>query len=249
MMKKKTKRKRTIVDLFLNILIVALLLSGIYLIIRPRLQNYFQDKKTNEILQEFDEMSNVEEGLEAPVIQIVIGRDDFVVQGESLEDFGYEGRELDEFRSFDGLDDTVGINVYARIEIPKIDLVMPVSDEASLYSLRVTIGHYAPSPDLGEVGNAVFFGHRMYAYGRHFNRVDELLPGDKVVFRTFSRLYTYEVYDKLVIEPWELPPLLESGDTKDKQLTLVTCTPLTEPRGTHRLLILGKLIEDRPLRR
>ena len=230
----RRKKKSGPLDWLLNILIVALLVSGLYLIARPRIENYLQDRKMAEVL---DQMADFNQ----EVYTITLGENDFRVAGEELEQLGYEG-EL-EINTLEPVD--VDVNMYATIQIPKIDLTMPVADEATLYSLRVSVGHWSPGAKLGDKGNAVIFGHRTYVEGRHFHSLHKLENADQIVFTTFDTVYTYEVDKSLTIDPSRLLQTI-TEPTDQARVILVTCTPLTEPRGINRLLVFGHLVEARP---
>lgn len=235
----RRKKKRRASNVLLNLLIIALILAGVYLLLRPRIMNYFQDKKTDEVLSEMEDFKE-------PVYTLMIGPDDFKVEGEELEDLGYSDEV--EIAEADISPDPVQVNMYATINIPKIDLVMPVADEATLHSLRVSVGHWSPGAKLGEKGNAVVFGHRMYVYGRHFHRLHEMEPGDQIRFTTYDAVYVYEVDEQRVITPEQLYGTI-TAPTDEARIILVTCTPLTNPRGTHRLLVFGRLVETKPIER
>lgn len=236
---RRPKKKKRVQNILLNLLIVGLIVAGAYLLLRPRIMNYYQDKKTDNVLAEMETSND-------PVYTIVLGPNDYKVEGEELEDLGY-GDEV-EIAEAEISPDPVQVNMYATINIPKIDLVMPVADEATLHSLRVSVGHWSPSAKLGEKGNAVVFGHRMYVYGRHFHRLHEMEPGDTIQFTTYDAVHVYEVDEQRVITPEQLYDTI-TAENEEAGIILVTCTPLTNPRGTHRLLIFGHLVETRPIER
>jgi len=51
-------------------------------------------------------------------------------------------------------------------------------------------------------------------------------------------MYTYKVFEKLVVEPEETSVLMS---TEEPIITLVTCTPIR--KATHRLIVKGKLVQ------
>lgn len=239
---RKRKKKSRAVNWLLNLLIAALILAGAYMLARPRIVTYFRDKKTDEVLQAM-------EGLESPVLSVKIGKNDFKVDGEELEQLGNEGDlEISRAEADDLAPAEIEVNMYATLQIPKIDLTMPVADEATLYSLRVAVGHWSPGAKIGEQGNAVIFGHRLHVYGSHFNRLNEVNTGDQLIVTTHDAVYVYEVSKQITINP---SILLQSitEPTSQARLILVTCTPLHEPVGVDRLLIYSHLVEVRPISR
>lgn len=132
----------------------------------------------------------------------------------------------------------VTIDVLATISIPKINLTMPVSVGATEASLKVAIGHYTPSVLPGEIGQSILFGHRMYTYGRHFNRLNELANKDEVVMDTATQHLVFEVTEVKIVLPEELDTIVvRSFD--EPYLTLITCDPIRV--ASHRLIVTCRL--------
>ena len=73
-------------------------------------------------------------------------------------------------------------NMQGVLTIKKIDLKIPVLKEDTEENLNISVAHVAGTSGPGEVGNYVIAGHRMRAYGRHFNRLHEVTVGDEIVF-------------------------------------------------------------------
>ena len=240
------KRKRRAVSWFLNILIAVLIISGVFFLARPRVINYLSDQKTEEVL-------SLVEYFEVPAVTEVIGRDEYQVAGEELEQLVFEEElqpgetEADETSEADE-DDAIRpaeiVNLYATLQIPKIDLTIPVANEATLYAIRLAVGHWSPGQRFGEQGNAVIFGHYMQDYGRHFNRLNEVIQGDQLIVTTYDAVYVYQVDRQLIIYPQDLLPSI-TAPTTDARLILVTCTPTAE----QRLLIYSHLVEVIPVTR
>lgn len=124
------------------------------------------------------------------------------------------------------------------LAIPKIDLKLPVLHGATKENLRTTLASIEHTGRPGEIGNFAVAGHRNRTYGRNFNRLDELAVGDAIEVDAGTRVFKYEVTEKLIVKPEEVW-VLES-DGKNKEITLVTCHPMVNP--THRLIIKGKII-------
>ena len=128
---------------------------------------------------------------------------------------------------------------YGLIEIPAIELEMPLVKGADNYSLRAAIGWWPQSAPMGNAGNCAVFGHRMVTYGRHFNRLDELKQGDEVIlYNMEGDRFVYVVTGAEVIEPGNLVDKLYEH-SEGFQLTLVTCTPTGV--GSQRLLVYAEL--------
>ena len=120
------------------------------------------------------------------------------------------------------------------LEIPSIELKMPVSYGASETSLKVSAGWVSQTSSIGGFGNAVIAGHRNYAYGSHFNRLGELSSGDSIQYTpTEGETVQFIVTDTLDVLPGDPAAFEQPEDVQ--MLTLYTCTPIHA--ATHRLLV------------
>ncbi|CAG7610690.1 hypothetical protein PAESOLCIP111_01273 [Paenibacillus solanacearum] len=127
----------------------------------------------------------------------------------------------------------------ALLVIGKIDLKLPVLTNATEKNLQLSVASMANTGKAGEVGNYAIAGHRNLAYGKNFNRLDEVDVGDRIEVDTRSKRYEYEVQEKLYVLPEDVWVL--KGNGKDREITLITCHPLRN--ATHRLIVKGKIIE------
>lgn len=73
----------------------------------------------------------------------------------------------------------------------------------------------------GQVGNLVVAGHRT-TYGGPFRSLDQLVPGDHVVFTTDEGTFTYEVDGTLIVDPEAVEIANQSNDHR---ATLFACHP------------------------
>jgi sortase A len=131
-----------------------------------------------------------------------------------------------------------GQSVLGILSISKINLTVAVREGVSRSDLRYAVGHFADTALPGQMGNCAITGHRSYAWGEYFNRLDELEAGDEVRIDYGGSTYTYSVTEKYVVDPddaWVL------NQAQSYELTLITCTPIRV--GTQRLVIKALLIQ------
>lgn len=85
-------------------------------------------------------------------------------------------------------------NVVGKIEIPKTKIKYPIFDEATVNSMKVSVG-IVYGPGLNEVGNTVIMGHN-YRNGTFFSNNHKLENGD-VIYITDSTGWrvAYTVYN------------------------------------------------------
>lgn len=140
-------------------------------------------------------------------------------------------------------DGNVTLTVIGQMSIPKIDLLMPVLDNALAITIRYGLGRYPDARSFGEYGNAVVFGHRMRNYGEHFNRVNELVPGDQIEVFHDGQIYRYEVTGNKIVEIENVYDEILGHPEDLSQLILATCHPI--PTFEDYLLVYAELIEIR----
>lgn len=132
--------------------------------------------------------------------------------------------------------------IMGYIEIPMIDVLLPIHHTVSESVLQTAIGHieWSSLPTGGESTHCVLSGHRGLPSAKLFSDLDKVREGDLFSLRVLDELLTYEVDQILIVEPQETDALLvEEG--KDL-VTLVTCTPYGV--NSHRLLIRGHRVAN-----
>ena len=81
---------------------------------------------------------------------------------------------------------------YATIEIPKIDVNLPVYFGNTLDVLKNGVGHDSASYFPGEGGTIIYMGHNSK---NAFRRFSELKKGDEITVKTSYGDFTYKIYD------------------------------------------------------
>lgn len=107
------------------------------------------------------------------------------------------------------------------IEIPKIGLTHPIFEGISLRTIDNGPSHWPGTAQPGQVGNAVFAGHRV-THTRPFRNIDQLAVGDEVIFTVNSIRSTYTVTGSEVVTPKELRIV---NQTPTPTATLFACHP------------------------
>ena len=136
---------------------------------------------------------------------------------------------------YESLLDISGLGVMGYIEIPEIDVSLPIYHGTSDSVLQIAVGHldWTSLPVGGESTHCVLSGHRGLPSAKLFTNLDQIVEGDTFIIRVLDEVLTYEVDRILIVEPEDVTALqIESG--KDL-CTLVTCTPYGV--NDHRLLV------------
>lgn len=131
---------------------------------------------------------------------------------------------------------TVG-GVICYIDIPKINVYLPVQHGTGAETLEKSVGHVVGTslPVGGSSTHAVLSAHSGMASSKLFSDIDQLTEGDTFYIRVLGEVLAYEVDAIHTVLPTDTR-LLQIEDGKD-QVTLVTCTPFGV--NTHRLLVRG----------
>ncbi len=86
------------------------------------------------------------------------------------------------------------------MEIPALGLKHRIFQGVTLHNIDRGPSHWTGSALPGQMGNAVFAGHRA-TNSEPFLRIDALVPGDQVVFSIRGVRTTYRVTGHLVVSP------------------------------------------------
>ncbi len=118
-----------------------------------------------------------------------------------------------------------GYNYVGRLDIPALELSLPIIDEWSYPALKISPCCYTGSV---YTDNMVIAGHN---YKRHFGRLKSLSPGDEITFTDIDgNVFYYTVSETEVLQP----TAIETMVTGDWDLTLFTCTLGGKTRVTVR---------------
>ena len=138
---------------------------------------------------------------------------------------------------------TVG-GVMAYVDIPKINVYLPVQHGTDAETLERAVGHVVGTslPVGGSSTHAVLSAHSSMASSKLFSDIDQLTAGDTFYIHVLGEVLAYKVDAINTVLPTDTS-LLQIENGKD-YVTLVTCTPFGV--NTHRLLVRGHRIPYTP---
>ena len=138
---------------------------------------------------------------------------------------------------------TVG-GVMAYVDIPKINVYLPVQHGTDADTLEKSVGHVVGTslPVGGSSTHAVLSAHSGMASSKLFSDIDQLAEGDTFYIHVLGDTLAYKVDAIHTVLPTDTS-LLQIADGKDL-VTLVTCTPFGI--NTHRLLVRGHRVPYTP---
>lgn len=138
---------------------------------------------------------------------------------------------------------TVG-GVMAYVDIPKINVYLPVQHGTDADTLERAVGHVVGTslPVGGSSTHAVLSAHSGMASAKLFSDIDQLEKGDVFYICVLGEVLAYQVDSINIVLPTDTS-LLQIEEGKDF-VTLVTCTPFGI--NTHRLLVRGHRVPYTP---
>ena len=143
---------------------------------------------------------------------------------------------------YESLLDVSGTGIMGYVQIPAINVNLPVYHGTEESVLQVAVGHVNGSslPVGGERTHCVLSGHRGLPSAKLFTDLDQIGEGDIFTVTVMDETITYMVDQIRIVLPEETKDLaiVEGKD----YCTLVTCTPYGV--NTHRMLVRGRRTDN-----
>lgn len=236
-MKKKTNK----------IVIVLIFLLGLSLLLYPLIANQWNGYRQRRLISAYDQTVADKEASgeidyeaeweraraynEALLPSIL--PDSFAVAAASQED-----------QSYMSCLNITGNGMMGKVEIPKINIELPIFHTTEEDVLQNAAGHLEGSslPVGGKSSHAVISAHRGLPSAALFTDLDLLEEGDHFLLHILDDTLCYEVDKITVVEPEDTASLAVE-DGKDL-VTLLTCTPYGV--NSERLLVRGHRVPYNP---
>lgn len=234
-MKREQKKKK--LNLLLLLAPVLLFAAGAGIFLYPAISNYLAERQQTEVIHTYQaKVDEMEQAKLDEAWQEAVEYNENLA-GDPVHDPFVMGSG---YVLPDNYEDVLNINgdgVMGYVEIPKIDVYLPIYHGTSEEVLEEGAGHLEMTalPIGGENRHPVISAHRGLPSAELFTRLDEMEIGDEFYIHVLDETLAYEVDQIEVILPEELS-LLQPEEDRDL-LTLLTCTPYAV--NTHRLLVRG----------
>lgn len=225
----------------LQLIIIAIILfTGVVTVIYPVVSNMLyeinkselitdydtvvEDMSVDELEEEFRKAQDYNEGL---LTADVVLTDPF--DPTALEQAGKE--------PYASLLNAGGNGIMGYVEIPLIDVYLPIYHGTAAKTLEQGIGHLEnTSLPVGGTGtHSVLTGHTGLAGEKMFTDLAEVQENDIFYIHVLGRTLAYEVDQVEIVEPEDTGLLLI--DREEDYVTLLTCYPYGV--NSHRLLVRG----------
>lgn len=221
-----------------NIVLTLVLLVGLSLMLYPSFSEWWNSSRQTQVITQYAEaVANMDRAEYDAVIQsareynesLVTRYNGYTLEGDQKERYH---RELNYF----------GDGLMGYVEIPTIDVMLPIYHGTEEQILQTAIGHldWSSLPTGGESTHSVISGHRGLPSARLFTDLDKLVVGDVFMIHVLNQVMTYQVDQIEIVLPENVEGLLiQPGED---YVTMVTCTPYGV--NTHRILVRGTRITN-----
>jgi len=223
-----------------TLILILVLLAGLSLLLYPPVSNWWNATRSTGAIVEYTEKIDTMDREEARAARQAAVEYNRALAGRP------SGQALNEAQKahYDSVLDVTGTGVMGYVEIPSIDVSLPIHHGTEKTVLQVAVGHvdWTSFPVGGESTHSVLSAHRGLPSAKLFSDLDEVKVGDLFTLHILDETLTYQVDQILTVEPQETQELyIEKGEDL---CTLVTCTPYGI--NTHRLLVRGHRVENLP---
>lgn len=221
-----------------TIILVLILLFGVSLLLYPTFSDYINSLHQSKAISTY---ADAVENLDTEQYQetLAVAREYNTELSQEPQSFTLTEGEAEAYNALLNVD---GTGVMGYIEIPSINVSLPIYHGTDDIVLQQAIGHleWTSLPVGGESSHCVLSGHRGLPSAKLFTNLDKLVVGDTFMLRVLDEVLTYEVDQILIVEPKDTQALqIVPGED---YCTLVTCTPYGI--NTHRLLVRGHRIAN-----
>ena len=213
-------------------------LAGLSLLLYPTVSDYWNSLHASEAVADYS----------TGVSQLTQTKYDEMWTAATAYNQSLRGRNGDFYltdeqrEEYVSLLDINGTGIMGYIEIPNINISLPIYHGTEDSVLQIAVGHleWSSLPVGGAGTHCVLSGHRGLPSAKLFTNLDQLVEGDTFVLRVLDEVLTYQVDKILIVEPNETDAL--KAEEGQDLCTLVTCTPYGV--NSHRLLVRGHRIEN-----
>ena len=219
---------------FILLPLLLLFLLGLGLVAYPIVSSYYTEKHQSQVHTQYQEVLERADSREIEEARTA---------AESYNQLLASGATAAELEAldYDSLLNLAGNGIMGYIEIPAIDVLLPICHGVGEDSLERGAGHL-PSTSLpigGKGTHTVISAHSGMATARMFTDLEQLEAGDVFYLHVLAETLSYEVDQILVVKPYQIDAL--KIDREKDYVTLITCTPYGV--NSHRLLVRGHRIK------
>lgn len=230
---------------FKNLIFALIFLAGLSLLLYPYVSNEWNTYRQSKLMTTYDEaVASINE--ETPIdysaeFERATAYNDALVPYILPDSFAIAAASEEPDEEYMACLNLTGDGMMGYVQIPKIDIKIPIYHTVSTEVLEKAAGHLEGSslPIGGEDTHTVISAHRGLPSAALFTDLDKLKEGDHFLIGVLDQVLCYEVDQITVVDPTDTEALrVEDGQDL---ATLLTCTPYGV--NSHRLLVRGHRVE------
>ena len=228
-----------------NTLIVMVFLAGLSLLLYPFISNEWNNYRQSKLITTYEQVITQQEEKDySAEWEKAKAYNDSLLPMVLPDSFAAAATAVEPDPEYMDSLNLLGDGMMGYVEIPKIDIKLPVYHTTGEEVLLKAAGHLEGStlPVGGEGTHAVISAHRGLPSAVLFTDLDKLMEGDHFLLYILDESLCYEVDRISVIEPYETGCL--APEEGQEYVTLMTCTPYGV--NSHRLLVRGHRIPYEP---
>ena len=224
-----------------KIVIILIFLAGLSLLLYPLVANQWNNHRQKLLIRNYERIvadkeaaGNIDYAAEMKKAEAY---NDALLPSILPDSFAVAEAQTEADSSYENSLNIAGDGMMGIVEIPKIDIKLPIYHGTSDEVLQKAAGHLEGSslPIGGESTHAVISAHRGLPSASLFTDLDQLEIGDHFLIHVLDETLCYEVDQILVVDPEDTSALaVEDGEDL---MTLLTCTPYGV--NTQRLMVRG----------
>lgn len=222
---------------------VVIMVIGLALVLYPWISEYLYEYGVQSLVESYESDNNdMDDSEKEEQLRLAREYNEALLKAniKLTDPFSLEDQAGGEF-NYDSILNYNKNGVMGFIDIPKIDVYLPIYHGTSNEVLEKGIGHLENTsfPIGGESTHAVISGHTGLNSAKMFTDLTSMELDDQFYIDILGDTLAYKVINIEVVEPDDVSSLLIQ-DGKDL-VTLVTCTPYGI--NSHRLLVTGERTE------
>lgn len=233
-MKNKKKKKTKLSDIILIVVFVI----GLSLILYPVISNYVNVRNATRLIANYED--TVKSTTSSECENILKNAAEY--NRKYTYSLWASHLTEDQIKEYNSVLDITGTGIMGYVEIPIIDVKMPVYHGVDTDVLQIAAGHinWSSLPVGGASTHSIISGHRGLPSAKLFTDLDKLKEGDYFRISVLNKSLWYEVDKISIVLPSDIENLAPVRGFD--YVTLATCTPYGI--NTHRLLVRGHRVND-----
>ena len=188
-----------------SIALAVVFLVGLGLLLYPTVSNWWNSRRQSQAIVEYTEQTSAMD--EAHVAELLEAARQYNA-GLAADEGRFTPTPADT-TEYEHLLDVSDTGIMGYLEIPKLDVSMPIYHGTDASVLQSGAGHLEGSslPVGGKGTHTVLSGHRGLPSSKLFTDLDDMEQGDVFMIHVLDRTLTYQVDQIVTVDPYDMDDL------------------------------------------